>query len=139
MALLQKAIPTFPTLSDFFDEDWFNTKFKNGHALPAINVINNEKSYEVELAAPGFNKEDFEISVENGVLTISAKSEKEEEEKKKNFTRKEFSSRAFSNSFTLPENIDADHIEASHKNGVLHLTIQKTIQAMPAKKQVKVL
>ncbi|MFN4082053.1 MAG: Hsp20/alpha crystallin family protein [Bacteroidia bacterium] len=138
MALIKRTFPSFPNLSDFFGDDWFTTKFSNENWSPAINVIDNENNYEIEVAAPGLKKENFEVHVENGILTISGKTEKENEEKNKNYTRKEFSSRSFSNSFTLPENADADNIGAKYDNGVLHLTINKKQKETPAKKQVSV-
>lgn len=128
----------WPALSDFFDDDWTKSKFSNGNWAPAINVVDNEGDYEVEVAAPGFKKDDFSVSCENGVLTISAQTEKEEEEKKKNYTRKEFSSKSFSKSFTLPENVDSDNIGAKYNDGVLKLTLLKAEKEHPAKKEITI-
>lgn len=128
----------WPSLSDFFDDDWVKSRFSNGHWSPAINVVDNEGDYEVEVAAPGFKKDDFSISYENGVLTINGKTEKEEEEKKKNYTRKEFSSKSFTKSFTLPENADAEHIGAKYKDGVLKLTLSKLEKELPGKKDIAI-
>jgi len=138
MALIKRAFPAFPNLSDFFGEDWLNSKFYSENWLPAINVIDNENNYEIEVAAPGLKKEDFNVDVANGILTISGKSEKEKEEKNKNCTRKEFNFNSFSNAFTLPENVDAEKINARYDNGVLHLTLNKKVKEAPAKKQVSV-
>lgn len=128
----------WPALSDFFDDDWMKTRFTNGDRLPAVNVVDNKDNYEIEVAAPGLKKEDFTVSIENGVLTISGKTEKEEEEKKKNYTRKEFSSMSFTKSFTLPENVEQEGVEAKCKEGVLKLTLKKTEKALPAKKEVAI-
>lgn len=128
----------WPSLSDFFDDDWVKSRFSNGNWSPAINVVDNEGDYEVEVAAPGFKKDDFSISYENGVLTINGKTEKEEEEKKKNYTRKEFSSKSFTKSFTLPENADAEHIGAKYKDGVLKLTLSKLEKELPGKKDIAI-
>lgn len=138
MALIKRTFPAFPNLSDFFGEDWLNSKFYSENWLPAINVIDNENNYEIEVAAPGLKKEDFNVDVANGILTISGKSEKEKEEKNKNYTRKEFNFNSFSNAFTLPENVDAEKINARYDNGVLHLTLNKKVKEAPAKKQVSV-
>lgn len=128
----------WPALSDFFDDDWVKSRFTNGNWSPAINVADNEGDYEVEVAAPGFKKDDFSISCERGVLSISAHTEKEEEEKKKNYTRREFSSQSFTKSFTLPENVDSDHIGAKYQDGVLHLTLQKLEKELPPKKEIAI-
>lgn len=138
MTLIKSSFPSFPSFTDLFDDDWIKSKFKDGRNWPAINVIDHEKQYEVELAVPGFKKEDFEIGIENGVLTVAGKTEKEDEEKKKNYTRKEFSSRSFRNSFTLPENADPNHIEAVYNNGVLQLFIRKTEKGNSEKKKISV-
>ena len=133
MALIRSR---FPDLSDFFSDDWFHSKVGNGGWAPAINVVDNEDNYEVEVAAPGIKKDDFKIQVENGVLTISGESSKEEEEERKNYTRKEFSSRSFSKSFTLPDNVEAEQVSAKHEDGVLRLTLKKIERELPSKKEV---
>lgn len=136
MALLKRNLPAFGNLSDFFDDDWFSVK--SSDLLPAINVSDNDGNYEIEMAVPGFKKEEFNVSIENGVLTISAKTQKEEEEKKKNYTRKEFSSKSFSRSFTLPDNIDENSIDAEYKDGVLKVLLHKSEKELPAKRSVSI-
>ena len=126
----------FPDLSDFFSDDWFNSRKSNGGWAPAINVVDNEANFEVEVAAPGIKKEDFKVQVENGVLTISGESSTEEEEKRKNYTRKEFSSRSFSKSFTLPDNVESDDISAKHEDGILRLKLKKAERELPPKRDV---
>lgn len=123
-------------LSDFFDDDrFFNSPWLRGQTVPAVNVKENEKNYEVELAAPGYNKKDFNISVERGVLTISAERKEETEKKDDNYTRKEFGYTSFSRSFNLPENISDEDIQARYDDGVLRLSIAKKelAQAKPRK------
>lgn len=138
MSLIKRTFPTFPSLSDLFGEDWSSTNWPEVSWSPAVNVIENGDNFEVEVAAPGLRKEEFDISVENGVLRISGKSEKEAEEKKKNYTRREFSSRSFLNRFTLPENVDGDSIDAKYENGILHLKLKKKDKAESSKKQIAV-
>jgi HSP20 family protein len=129
MALLRRS--DWPTLggsllSDFFDDDrFFNSPWLKGQSLPAVNIRETEKNYEVELAAPGFNKKDFNISIENALLTISAEKKEEEEQKENNYTRKEFSFSSFSRTFNLPENISEDDIQAKYEDGVLKLVLAK--------------
>jgi HSP20 family protein len=117
-------------LSDFFDDDrFFNSPWLKGQNMPAVNVKENDKSFEVELAAPGYNKGDFNISIEQGLLTISAEREEEKEDKdQKNgkYTKREFGYTSFTRSFTLPANVSEKDVKASFENGVLKLTINKT-------------
>lgn len=136
MAITSKA-RNWPTTSGFFDDDWLRTKF-NDEWSPAINIADNQDNYEIEVAAPGIAKQDFTVAVENGVLTISGKTEKESEEEEKNYTRKEFSSRSFTKSFTLPENVAEDKISAKYDDGVLRLILTKTEKELPPKKEVAI-
>jgi HSP20 family protein len=107
--------------------------------VPAVNVREEEKQYQIELAAPGMKKEDFSVKVENNVLVISAKSEASAEEKKDNYMRKEFSYRNFSRSFWLPESVDANAIQAGYVDGVLTLTLPKIpVPATPPAKSIEI-
>jgi len=134
MSLIKRnngSLATRTLLSDFFDTNsFFNDRFfrnlsPDGEWVPAVNIIENEKDYAVELSAPGMKKDDFKIDVTNGVLNISAETKVEKEEKKKNYTRQEFRYESFSRSFTLPENISEENIAAKYEDGVLKLTIAK--------------
>lgn len=126
----------WPALSDFYDDDWMKTRFANRDWFPAINVVDNEGNYEIEMVAPGMKKEDFSVAIENGVLIITGKTENEKEEKEKNYTRKEFTSRSFTKSFTLPDNVEADAVKAKYDDGVLRLVLDKTTKELPSKKEV---
>lgn len=126
----------FPYLTDFFGDDWMQTNWKNSDWSPAVNVVDNKDSFEIEVAAPGLKKDDFKVSVENSVLTIKGETSKEEEEKTKNYTRKEFSSRSFTKSFTLPENIEGDNVKAKYDEGVLRLRLNKSTVELPPKREV---
>jgi HSP20 family protein len=144
MALIRKF--TAPTLFNegwltdlfntekFFDTDWL----KRMQMVPAVNVLENEKAFEVEMAAPGLSKKDFNVTVENGVLTISCEKETEQDEKKKNYTRREYSYTHFSRSFTLPDNVKGDDISAKYENGILRITLPKTEEARVQGKAIKV-
>lgn len=138
MTLIKSNLHGWPNLSDIFEDDWLKSRVPAANWSPAINVISNEGSYEIEVAAPGFKKDEFNVAVEGGVLTISGKTENEEVEKKKNYTRKEFSSRSFSKSFTLPENVEHDAMEAKYEDGVLRLSINKLENNLPSKKMIEV-
>ena len=138
MSLIKRDFPMLGHLSDFFEDDWFPMKKANGGWSPAVNVADHEDHYEIEIAAPGLKKEDFDVSVENGVLTISGKTEKEEEEKKKNYTRKEFSSRSFIKTFNLPDHVKQEELQARYDEGVLRLTLKKEARKTPPKRMVEI-
>ena len=126
-------------LSDFFEADDLNlNRLWNRDWLPAVNVSESDKSYDIELAAPGMRKNDFKVKVENGVLTISAEREEEKKEKEKNYTRREYNFNSFSRSFTLPENAKEDDIKAQYQDGVLKLTVAKKAVAVSKAKEIAV-
>lgn len=131
MTRIKKDFGLFPTMSDLFDDNWLNLRSPNLEWVPAVNVLDNDTCFEVEFSVPGFTKEDFEISIDNRVLTVKAKHEHRDEEKKKNYARKEFTTRSFSKSFTLPENVNSDAIEASYLDGILELVLPKTNIELP--------
>ncbi len=101
--------------------------------MPAVNVKEDEHGFAVEVAAPGFDKADFKVEVEQDVLTIAAEKEAENEENKAlGYVKREFSSQAFRRSFRLPENtVDGDKIEARYEAGVLYLTLPKREEVKP--------
>lgn len=118
----------------FFDSDWL--KKMN---MPAVNIKETDKSYEVELAAPGLTKQDFKITTEEGVLTVSAEKHEEKEMEEKDYTRKEFEYSSFSRSFTLPNNVIEEDIKAAYEHGILRLTISKRVATPPkARKAIEV-
>jgi HSP20 family protein len=107
-------------MNEWLDERWpFSTH------LPAVNVKETDKAYEINLAAPGLEKTDFKIDLNGNMITISAEKEKTEEEKEDGFTRKEYNFNSFSRSFTLPEDTMADKIDATYVNGELRLSLPK--------------
>lgn len=97
---------------------------------PAVNIIETEDDYRIELAAPGLGKEDFNLNVENSVLTISAKKEIAKKEGEK-FTRREFNYGTFKHTFSLSEVIDLEQINAKVNNGILIVTLAKKEEAKP--------
>lgn len=127
-------------LADFFDNDrFFDSDWFKKQSVPAVNVKEMEKSFEIEVAAPGLSKKDFNITVDNGVLTISSEKKEEKEQKEKDYTRQEFSYSSFSRSFTLPENVNEDDVKANYEDGLLKLTVAKKVIAQPkAKKAIEV-
>jgi HSP20 family protein len=111
------------------------------HWMPATNVAETDQAYKLEMAVPGFNKEDFRIDLENNILTVL--SEKEEKEEKKdektgwNCHRREFGHRGFSRSFIVPEEVEKDTIKAEYQNGVLTITLPKKDE-VKVKKEIQV-
>ena len=119
-------------LSDFFDTDrFFDSDLLRRQLVPAVNVKETEKDFEIEVAAPGLSKKDFNITVENRVLTISSDKEEEKEEKEGNYTRREFSYRSFARSFSLPDGVNEEDVKASYSDGVLRLNVPKKMTADP--------
>jgi len=106
--------------------------------LPAVNIKDEKDHFEIEVAAPGLRKEDFNVSIENGLLMISCEKEEKKDEKEDNYARKEFSYRSFYRSFTLPENVDPDSIEAKYNDGILKLRLKKMAMAKPETKKITV-
>jgi len=113
-------------LSDLLDDDrFFFSPWLRGQQMPAVNIKETEKNYEIDLAAPGYTKKDFKIDVDSGMLTISAEKKEESEKTEENFQRKEFSCTSFSRSFNLPENTSEEDIHARYEDGILKLRIAK--------------
>jgi len=124
-----------PTVfDDMFKTDWLGgtTNVNSiGTSIPAVNIMETEDSFNVEVAAPGKAKEDFNIELDNDVLTISAEEKKEMDSTDKNgrFTRKEFSYSNFKRAFSLPDSVDNTKISAAYKNGVLEIALPKKEEA----------
>ncbi|MFN8243679.1 MAG: Hsp20/alpha crystallin family protein [Ferruginibacter sp.] len=126
---LTKRTERMPSMFDDFFKPW-NEWFEGdvwGRTLnvPAVNIMEKEDQFVVSLAAPGLKKEDFKIDVNGNMLTISSEKEETKEEKEKKFTRKEYNFSSFSRSFTLPEEINKEMIEASYTDGVLRIQLPR--------------
>ncbi len=127
----------FPSLFDRFFEndmfDWTNRHFSSTNTtLPSVNIIENIEGFEVEVAAPGLEKDDFRIELDNNVLSISSEKKVENETNEgERFTKKEFSYQSFCRSFTLPLSVESEKITAKYENGILNLSIPKKEEAKP--------
>ncbi len=110
--------------NDFFDNDWMT---RSNATAPAINVIENENGYELELAAPGMTKEDFRVTLDNdGDLVINMEKKQNPEEKKRgHYLRREYSYTKFQQTMLLPDDADREAIEAKVENGELKVSIPK--------------
>ena len=125
----QNWLPTF--FNDFFDNDWM---MKTNATAPAINVVENDKDYKVEVAAPGMRKEDFNIHLGDDnelVITMERKNENKEEHKK--YLRREFAYSKFQQSFVLPDDVEKEKINACVNDGILTIDLPKRTPEEKAK------
>ncbi len=137
MSIVKRNNLIFPTLmNEIFKPDWFGGIENFTNVFPAVNIRENEKDFELELAAPGRNKENFNIEIDHEVLTVSYEVKEVESEKEKNYTRREFTYSTFKRSFTLPETVDSERIDAKYVDGVLKLTLPKKEEALPKPKRL---
>lgn len=100
--------------------------------IPAVNIAETEKSYNLSVAAPGLDKDDFNIEVQGKVLTISAEREESKEDNREDYSRREYNYSSFCRSFTLPEGVKQEGIDAEYKGGVLHVNLPKNKEAQKA-------
>ena len=126
--------------NDFFANDWMT---RTSATAPAINVIENDNDYKVEVAAPGMTREDFRLSVTDDnclVLTMEKKNESKDEDKKRKYLRREFSYRKFEQSLALPDDVNKEEIKAAVNDGVLTIDIPKVkaCEKQPAVKQIEI-
>jgi len=122
--------PVFSSLSDwmedFFDNGDLPMPKVKGVSIPAVNVTENAKEFKLEVAAPGFKKEEFNLEVKNGYLTINGETKAEEKKEDEKYTRREFRFSSFSRSFALPENVEESMIKARYDDGILFVTLPKS-------------
>jgi len=143
MTLLRKNRmgSSFPSRSrNFFDNDLFGSDLWDaGINTPPANVTETKEEFRVDLSAPGLDKEDFKVEVEDDALVVSCEKEEEEEENEEDYKRREFSYRSFYRSFPLPENVSEDKIKAKYENGMLRISIpKKEIGMTRSKKAIEV-
>jgi HSP20 family protein len=131
---------------DFGGDDFWRRPFRSLAALeqswpkkfvavPAVDVVETDKSYEITAELPGMDEKKIEVNVANGGITIKREKKEETEEKKKDYYVSERRYGSFERYFALPEGVDTDKIAATFKNGVLRVTLPKTAEAQkPAKK-----
>lgn len=122
----------FPSIVDeFFGRDFMPDlfEFQTGVNLPSVNIIEGKDDYKIEVAAPGLEKKDFRIDLENNVLTITSEREDKNEEVNERYMRREFSYSSFKRSFALPPSVDSANISATHKDGIISIMIPKKEEA----------
>ena len=130
---LTRRSELFPAFFDDFFKPWNEwAGFNRAITTPAVNISENKNHFEVSVAVPGLKKSDFNIDVDENMLTISCEKEEKKEEKEDRYTRKEYNYTSFTRSFTLPEGVIKDKIEAVYEDGVLRLTLPKSEQVKKA-------
>ena len=124
---LNDFVPTsFGNLIDrFFNESLSRSGGSAYSFVPRVDVVENEKAYEIHVAVPGMNKEDFKLDLNDNYLTVSGERKFTKEQKDKNYHSIETQYGTFSRSFALPENVDAQKINAKYNNGILEITVPK--------------
>ncbi|NLK16150.1 MAG: Hsp20/alpha crystallin family protein [Bacteroidales bacterium] len=133
-----------PRMTSLFDSIFNDQVMPNFYRSAAggcsnVNILDNEKDITIELTAPGFKKEHVNIDLNNDVLTVSAKIEEKDTEEKKNYIRREFCSREFSRSFSIPNYLDQEKVTASQDNGIISIVIPKKEQAIKkGPRQIKI-
>lgn len=134
----------FPDMFEDFFKPW-NERFSGNMwgkmlTVPAVNIIEDDTSFTLSLAAPGLQKEDFHIKMDGTMLTISSEKEEQKEEKDERMTRNEYNFTSFTRTFTVPEDIEMEKIVANYENGVLNLMLPKKEEAkrMTQTKNIKV-
>ncbi len=142
MLTVKRKPNSIPAMMHLFDlANSFSTPYAGhkGSFLPAVNVSETEKGFTMEFAVPGFEKSHFTVQMEKETLIVSAKKESTQETQEKNYTRKEFTFGNFERRFTIPETVDADNIQASYINGILHVELpKKTNPATEVKKHIEI-
>jgi HSP20 family protein len=134
LARYSNQMPSF--LDRFFEGDMFDWSNRNysrtNTTLPSVNIKENADAYEVEVAAPGFDKSDFKLEINHDLLTISSEKRVENETKEgEQYTKREFSYQSFCRSFSLPQTADGERIVANYENGILRISIPKKEEAKP--------
>jgi len=128
---------------------WFNDVFESVFndplltdrlvsRVPAVNIAETDGDFQIELAVPGLKKEDFKINIDKNVLSISSEKKNENSQEGKKFSKREYSYTSFTRSFTLPETIDHNKIDAAYVDGILKLTIAKKEEAKVQSREIAV-
>ena len=119
-------------LDDIFNRDLpsvFTSNFNTGMSVPKVNIKETADAFMVEVAVPGLKKSDFKLDLDNQILTISTESKEENEHKEENYTRREFGYSAFKRTFTLPDSVNDEKINANYTDGILSVLLPKKEEA----------
>ena len=147
MTLVRFNRNQFPSFGSFFDDffgtelsDWSRSNFSSTDTtLPKVNIKEDVNAFTVEMAAPGMTKNDFDIHLNQNILTISSEKKEEVKDDGGKYTRKEYSYQSFQRSFTLPDIADGEKISAKYEHGILTIGIPKKEEAKPrSPKSIKI-
>ncbi len=139
MSLVKHTNPWLKTaFEDLFQEDWFRSDAAKslGVEIPAVNIIDEENQFEIELAAPGKVKEDFKIELKQDLLVIETETKTIEKPEKPKYSRREFNYSKFKRSFTLPDSIDVGKINAKYEQGILRVILPKKEESAISSKRL---
>ncbi|TDU40121.1 heat shock protein Hsp20 [Gelidibacter sediminis] len=134
------SLPSFSSwVEDLFESGMgtgFMSNFNTGMTLPAVNIKENAEEFFLEIAVPGMKKSDFDIDVDNKILSVSSERKEDNTTEEGNYTRREFGYASFKRTFTLPDSIESDHISAKYEDGILtvHLPKKEEAKEKPAKR-----
>lgn len=140
MTLVKRSngmLPVFNSFfSDIFDDEWHNRPAMNysRFSVPAVNILETDDEFKIEVAAPGMKKEDFKIEIDKSMLTISTEKEEKNEktDDKECYTCKEFNYQSFRRSFTVPEEkVNSEQIKAKYEDGILRVSLPKREEIKP--------
>ena len=133
MTLLRKTNSEFPAFTNWFEDILGNVEtsinINKNSTMPAVNIAEEDDVFRIDFAIPGMKKSEFNINLDNNILTVKSENEEENEENNTNFTRKEFSYSSFQRSFTLPDSANGEEIKAEYENGILQIEIPKREEA----------
>lgn len=143
MKIVKKNSPWLPSMFDeFFPENRLESINYERFSIPSVNIKEDLSTFVIELAVPGLKKEDIAIEVDKDLLKISSKNTSEKENVEENegvtYTRKEFNFTKFERSFTLPELVKTDEIQANYENGIVKITLPKVEEAKNIKRMVEI-
>ena len=128
----QHPVSMLNELMEDFDRNLFSRQNGRQMMTPAVNIRENEEGFVLEMAAPGMQKSDFKINLDNNVLTLSSEKQEEKEESNERYSRREFNYSSFTRSFSLPKTINLDKIKADYKDGILSVSLPKREEAKVA-------
>ena len=141
MTLVKREANAFPSLFErLFNDQWaLNGSVSDGaFTVPSVNIEENEKGYNLQMAVPGLKKEQIKIDLDHRLLTISASESNEHQESKGKFNRREFNYSSFKRSFTLPETVNVEKIDASYKEGILNISLPNKDEVLKANRQISI-
>lgn len=149
-----RSVPTTKSLMNSLFDELFNrnvSDFVGSDVMlqrPAVNVLETKDSFQIEVAAPGFQKGDFELKVEKNLFTVAAQHQDVKEDQsqdaaaatpaEKRYTRREFRYESFKRTFTLPDSVNQNAVSAVYENGILHITLPKHEEAKPVSQIISV-